>query len=229
MPILPSSARLTFVAAATLVTGSAHAFCQASPWDYVPNLPYTARVVIADVETQADGTPVPSETNVFEARDSQGTTRRESFLSDHPDHPASVTLYVPLHRLVIDLFPEQKTARVMTFPGTGPIPTHGLSLNAVKTTTESLPGITIHGMYAEGSRTRQVSPSGDGRPNVVITSEKWVSPELKIVIIDKYTSTGSSGDQMTWEIRKLDRGEPNSALFEIPPDYKIVEATTGPR
>ena len=58
--------------------------------------------------------------------------------------------------------------------------------------------------------------------------ETWISPDLKIVVFSKDTSTDPDSDQITTEIRQLDRSEPNPALFEIPADYKIVEATTGP-
>jgi hypothetical protein len=230
MPILSSSARLAFVAAAIPAASSTLAFCQGAPWEYVPNLPYTAQVVATDVQTEADGARVQRETRVFQARDSQGRTRIESFQSNNADRPEVVNLYVPLRRQFIQLFPGQKTARVMTLPGTGPIPTHGLSLNAVRTTVETLPGQTIHGIYAEGTRTTQVMPSDDGHgPDVVDVSEDWVSPDLKIVVLSKTTSTDPGSDQTTTAIRQLDRGEPDTALFEIPAGYQIVQATAGPR
>jgi hypothetical protein len=229
MPILPSSARLTFVAAATLVTCSTHAFCQANPLDYVPNRPYTAQVVETDVQTRANGAHVQRETKVFEARDSQGRTWIESFQSNNMERPMVVNLYIPLRRQFIQLFPGQRTARVMTFPGTGPIPIHR-NLHVVKTKTETLPGRTIHGIYAVGTRTTRVRPPDDGHgPDVLNVHETWISPDLKIVVFAKDTSTDPGSDQITTEIRQLDRSEPDSALFEIPGDYKIVEATTGPR
>jgi hypothetical protein len=230
MPKLPSSGRVTLMAAAILATLSTQAFCQTDPFDYVPNLPYTAQIIAKDVQTRADGTHVELETKVFRARDSQGRTLIASFQSDNADRPMMVNLYIPLRRQFIQLFPGQKAARVMTFPGSGPIPTHGLSLNAVKITMESLPGKTIHGIYVEGMRTTQVIPpdNGYGR-EVVDVEETWVSPDLKIVVFSKDTSTDPSSDQTITEIRQLNRSEPNAALFEIPADYKIVEATTDPR
>jgi hypothetical protein len=163
MPMLCSSVRLTFIAAAILVTCSKSVFCQANPLDYVPNLPYSAQFDVTDLLPQPDGTHVQCETKVFKARDSQGRTWIKSFRSGDEDHPIMVNLYVPLRRQFIQLWPFQKTATVMTFPGTGPIPTHGLNphgLNpkAVKTKTENLPGQTIHGIYAEGTRTTQIIP-----------------------------------------------------------------------
>jgi hypothetical protein len=227
MPILRSSARLAFAAA--LVTYPTLAFCQAAPLDYVPNRPYTAQVVETDAQTGANSAHVRHETKKIQARDSQGRTWIESFQSNNMDRPMMVNLYIPLRRQFIQLFPGQKTARVMTFPGAGPIPLHR-NLNVVKIKTETLPGQTIHGVYAVGTRTTQAMRRDDGQgPDVVDVQETWVSPDLKIVVFSKDTSPDPDSDQITTEIRRLDRSEPNPSLFEIPADYKIVEVTNGPR
>jgi hypothetical protein len=229
MLTLSSPSRASLLAAAILIACSSHAFCQAGPLDYVPNRPYTAQVIERDVQTRANGAQVQRKTKIFEARDSQGRRWIESFQSDNMDRPMMVTLYIPLRRQFIQLFPGQRTARVMTFPGTGPIPIHQ-NLHVLRTTTESLPGQTMQGIYAEGTRTTQVMPPGaDHGPNVVDVRETWISPDLKIVVFSKDTSTDPDSEQITTEIRQLDRSEPNPALFEIPADYKIVEAPIGPR
>jgi hypothetical protein len=186
--------------------------CQ-DPHDYVPNLPYIAQAVGTGFETLADGTQVRRERAVVQMRDSQGRTRIET--------PGVVNLYVPLQRRFIQLFPGRKTASVMTW-AEGPIPTHGQSLG--KTTSESLPGKTINGIYAVGTRTTHVMPSDGGRgPDVVSVEEKWVSSDLKIIVLDKYKNANTGSDETTAEIRELDRSEPDAALFEIPTDYKIVK------
>jgi hypothetical protein len=227
MPILFSSARFTLAFA--LITCSSHAFCQADPLDSVLSRPYIAQIVETDISTRANGARVQRKTQVFEARDSQGRTRIESFQFNDIDRPTMVNLYIPSRRQFIQLFPGQKTARVMTFPGAGSIPVHR-NLHVLKTTTKSLPGQTIQGIYAEGTRTTQIMPPDEDRgPNVVDVQETWVSPDLKIVVFSKKTSTDPNSDLITTEIRRLDRSEPNPALFEIPADYKIVEETTIPR
>jgi hypothetical protein len=227
MQMLSSSARFTLTAA--LISCSSHAFCQADHWNCVLSRPYTAQIVETDIPTRANGERVRRETKVLEARDSQGRTRIESFQFNDMDRPTMVDLYIPSRRQFIQLFPGQKTARVMTFPGTGSIPVQR-NLHVLKSTTQSLSGQTFQGMYAEGTRTTQIMPSDEDRnPNVVDVQETWVSPDLKIVVFSKETSTDPNSDQITREIRQLDRSEPNPALFEIPADYKIVEATTMPR
>jgi len=69
-----------------------------------------------------------------------------------------------------------------------------------------------------------VMPSDGGRgPDVVSVEEKWVSSDLKIIVLDKYKNANTGSDETTAEIRELDRSEPDAALFEIPTDYKIVK------
>jgi hypothetical protein len=153
--------------------------CQGGPWIYVPNLPYAAQIVETDVHIRADGAQVQQETKVFQARDSQGRTRIESFVSDNADRPAMVNLYDPSRRRFIQLFPGQRMARVSTIPGTAAIPVQR-NLHVVKTATESLPGQTIHGIYAEGTQTTQVIPPDHGQgQDVVNVQETWISPDLK--------------------------------------------------
>ena len=163
-------------------------------------------------------------------RDSQGRTRIETFppggCNLGSDKPSMVNLYLPLRRQFIQLVVARKIARVMTFPGTGPIPTHGANPNAVEITKENLPGQIVHGVYAVGMRTTERVPSDDGKSaDVVDVQESWVSPDLEIVVLAKHKSTDRRSDGTVWEIQKLDRSEPDAALFEIPADYKIVTAT----
>jgi hypothetical protein len=214
-----------------VATGDNKAFSQ-DLFDYVPNLPYTAKVVNSYLVSLADGTLVRRETRVVQMRDSQGRTRIETFPPADPgcnlvsDRPDMVNLYVPLRRQFIQLVVARKIARVMTFPGTGPIPTHGANPNAVEITTKNLPGQTVNGIHAVGTRTTVRVPADDGNsPDVVDVQESWVSPDLEIVVLAKHESTARGSDDARWEIQKLDRSEPDAAFFEIPTDYKTVTAT----
>jgi len=210
-----------------IATGDKKAFSQ-DLLDYVPNLPYTAQVVQSGLLALANGNSVRRETRVVQMRDSQGRTRIESFPPDDPgsnlvsNRPDMVNLYVPLRRQFIQLFPARKIAYVTTFPGTGAIPTHGENPNA-EITTKNLPGQMVNGIYAVGTRTTVRVPSSDGNsPDVVDVRESWVSLDLGIVVLAKNSSTDPRGSQTMWEIQKLDRSEPDAALFDIPRDYKIV-------
>lgn len=221
--------RFTYAAIAIFLAAcSTRTCCQASVWEHVPNLPYTAQIV-----QTLDDTHVRRETSMSQMRDSQGRTRIEIFSDspcDIPSHrPVMVNLFVPLQRQFIQLIPAQKIARVTTFPGTGSIPTHGPNPHVVKTTTEDLPGQMIQRTYAIGTQTTEVIASDDGDPNIVDTQETWVSPDLKIVILSRRHSTAHGGGETIVEVRQIDRAEPEAALFEIPADYKSVTVTTGPQ
>jgi hypothetical protein len=56
-----------------------------------------------------------------------------------------------------------------------------------------------------------------------------ISPDLKIVVLSKDTSTDPRGDEIPVEIVQLDRNEPDAALFEIPANYTIENVTPGPQ
>lgn len=100
------------------------------------------------------------------------------------------------------------------------MPTQGQ--NVGKTTTESLGGRLINGIYAEGTRITHVIPSDNGHgPNIVHVFEDWVSSDLKLTVLHTGASNTNSSEETTTEIRELDHGEPAALLFEIPADYKI--------
>ena len=74
----------------------------------------------------------------------------------------------------------------------------------------------IQGIYAVGTRTTTVIPDDTPGPDVVEVVETWVSPDLGITVLVKKSSTDPRSDQTMVEMRKLDRVEPDAALFEVP-------------
>ena len=110
---------------------------------------------------------------------------------------------------------------MQTFSGTGPIPRH-FDPNDKNAKQEILPGKTIAGIYAEGTRLTFLIPHDGRSPEVGCVVETWVSPDMKIAVLTKYGGTCSDGG--ITEIRELDRNEPDATLFEIPKDYRIVTA-----
>ena len=116
----------------------------------------------------------------------------------------------------------------------GAIPTGGIGLPAPNQGTSMRPAFTsedlgtqvIEGVVAVGHRqttTFPVGSQGNDRP-IATTSETWMSPELKIVILRK-TSDPRSGED-TLKTTNLSREEPDLALFQPPPDYTIVDETS---
>jgi hypothetical protein len=83
----------------------------------------------------------------------------------------------------------------------------------------------IEGVYAEGTRTTTTIPAGregNDRP-ISIVQESWVSHELEISILNKYVDP-RNGETIT-RLTNLDLSEPSVDLFQVPPDYKIVDET----
>lgn len=83
----------------------------------------------------------------------------------------------------------------------------------------------IDGIQVEGERMTVTTPAGaegNDRP-LTRVCEHWRSEELKITILSK-CSDPRYGSSIT-RLENLDRSEPDPALFQVPPDYEIVEET----
>lgn len=92
---------------------------------------------------------------------------------------------------------------------------------------ESLGTQMIEGVMAEGTRTTVVYPIGaigNDRP-ITTVSETWMSPELKTVVLSR-NSDPRNGDSTT-TLTNISRAEPDPALFQVPPDYQVVDAQSG--
>ena len=105
-------------------------------------------------------------------------------------------------------------------PGAGPVPViEALPLDAGKPVREQLGTQTIEGVKADGVRSTLTIPAGkmgNERP-LVVTSERWFSPELGVVVLSRHSDPrlGTS----TYRLTNIDRREPAAALFEIPAGY----------
>jgi hypothetical protein len=81
----------------------------------------------------------------------------------------------------------------------------------------------IDGVQTEGTRTTIITAAGvegNDRP-LSHVCERWFSPELQIVILSRCSDLRSG--ETTMRLRNLDRSEPDAALFQVPPDYIIVD------
>lgn len=89
--------------------------------------------------------------------------------------------------------------------------------------SESLGTQTIEGISAEGTRTTMTLPEGavgNDRP-IVTTTETWVSPELKVMVLSK-TSDPRSGESTT-KLVNISQAEPDASLFQVPEGYSVVD------
>jgi hypothetical protein len=109
----------------------------------------------------------------------------------------------------------------MRLPPAPPLPP--LTLPIVprgKGETKSLGTKDIDGVKADGTMTSHIIPAGqigNERP-IVITSERWFSPELHIVVYAK-TSDPRAGETI-YRVTNVKRGEPSAELFKVPADYR---------
>jgi hypothetical protein len=89
--------------------------------------------------------------------------------------------------------------------------------------TEDLGSQTMEGLLVNGTRTTHTIPAGqigNDRPLSIVT-EVWTSPDLKIVVSSK-RSDPRMGEQ-TFQLKNITRSEPDSSLFTVPPDFKVIE------
>jgi hypothetical protein len=204
-------------------------------------LPYSAEIISKTVQTLPDGTHITSQQRRVDIRDSEGRTRHELYrengaADEGVNLPVFVFISDPVGGQLIHLNPRQKTATVNSFPsahrtdGTaGQMIAKGQPTVAkpflqahskARPEVEKLGQETIDGVYAEGERITTVIRSGTqgNDRDITVVTERWRSPDLGIEVLSK--TTDPRGDTTT-EIKNLSRTEPDPAMFQIPPDYKV--------
>jgi hypothetical protein len=98
-----------------------------------------------------------------------------------------------------------------------------LNANNAGATIVPLGTKTIDGLTATGTRTtRTINPGtmSNERP-IVFISDTWTSTDLKVAV-QTTTDDGQEG-RSTMKLANIVRGEPNAALFQIPPDYTVKQ------
>jgi hypothetical protein len=77
----------------------------------------------------------------------------------------------------------------------------------------------FEGVKADGTETRHTIPAGEigNEKPIVITTERWFSPELQLVVYAR-TRDPRAGET-TYRLANLRRGEPAAELFRVPADY----------
>jgi len=101
----------------------------------------------------------------------------------------------------------------------------GSGENAPK--SESLGDQTIEGIHATGTRmttTIPVGKMGNEKP-IVVTSERWYSPELKATVMTKHDDPWAG--ELKTEFKNVVAGEPDASLFTVPADYKVMDDKDG--
>lgn len=218
----------------------------AGPVSDIPGAPYSAQAVTQRVQTLADGNRIAQTTTNSVSRDSKGRVRREESLpgvQTGENHPHLVLIDDPVAGLHITLDPNAKTAQKLTMlnakraaeakaivlagtggPGTLEIVTSDvLKSDGSRTTKTDLGTQIIEGLPAKGTKITHTIPAGEIGNDlpIVITTETWFSPDLKVMLMSK--STDPRMGETTYKLTNLSRSEPDPSSFQIPADYTVKE------
>jgi hypothetical protein len=213
----------------------------------VLNAPYSAEAVTEVIQTLADGNRIEQRTSAIVARDSRGRTRREQHgialgaLVARADSPI-VTITDPATGTQLNLNQGTKVARrsqsVGGLPPTISNSTGGGSVpgDAGFVTRESSPDVRtrklgtkeIEGVRVEGTETSVTIRAGamGNRLPIQLVSERWYSPELKVVVMTRRTDPRFG--ETRFRLTNIVRGEPPAHLFEVPSDFRIEDRQRPP-
>ena len=185
------------------------------------------------------------------ARDSQGRIRVEMTMGKFKVEAGEeagteavqhmITICDPVSQKLVRLDSLSKTATIMSRgPGSlrgGIQPQGGMQIQrAYCTVFAPVPGVgaleredlgrqIIAGWDAQGVRTTRplhALLNGEGAA-MTSTSETWCSEELGVMLLQVMQATGPAQTKTEMKLTKIVPGEPDPALFQIPPDYRIVE------
>jgi len=94
--------------------------------------------------------------------------------------------------------------------------------------SENLGDQTLDGIHATGTRMTTTIPAGKmgNEQPILVTSERWYSPELKATIMTKHNDPWAG--ELKTQFTNVNTAEPDASLFTVPSDYKIVEEKGGP-
>jgi len=94
--------------------------------------------------------------------------------------------------------------------------------------SENLGDQTIDGIHVTGTRmthTIAAGKMGNEKP-IIVTSERWYSSELKVTVMTKHDDPWAG--ELKTELKNVNAAEPDSSLFAVPADYKVVDEKDGP-
>jgi hypothetical protein len=207
--------------------------------------PYSGEELSRQTKTLPDGTNIVQPGSVtIRYRDASGRTRTEHRRArpmgmvssiDPPVvpeiiDPVSACIYYLdtsnriAHRIVL---PRESFRLLAALPDAGFRETTTRENDSIRT-YELLGTDVIEGIEVEGRRittTYGVETLGEDSPLVSVL-EQWISPELGIRVLSR--STDPRLGEVTGMVINISREEPDRALFEVPPDYEIVDQLTIP-
>lgn len=198
----------------------------------VPNAPFSATIDVQRSLVQPQGGFAQVKTVRKIARDSRGRIHNENrellpIASSETPSIRRIHLYDPETRISTILEPSNKTYWTMIVrhpPSTVPpamaasptgnaLPASEFSKKEDLGTTE-MEGLPVHGVRE--IQTIPATSSGTGK-DVTVTDEYWYSEDLRINLQIKHNDPRMGS--VTMIVTQISRGEPSSALFEIPQGY----------
>lgn len=210
--------------------------------------PYSANRVLEHSQVFADGTHIKQKRNTSrEYRDSEGRIRTERKRFDGPrvpvqarrEAPLLVQIFDPIAGCSFTLDTQKLIAHRVPLPeendlrpprlASGSMATSTLSKGSVRgplrnrITKESLGTEMIEGVLATGTRITNTTPKGEvgnDRP-LIRTCEHWQSEDMALMLLTKCSDPRTG--ETTMRLDHMDRTEPDPVLFQVPPEYTIVD------
>jgi hypothetical protein len=205
------------------------------------NEPFSADAITTLVRTLPDGTHITRQTvTVKMYRDSEGRTRSDRIpgkvSAGQPAPPGTILIHDPIAGYWYELDTVNKIARRGTYssvqPGQSTIPLNELPVASIPMATNSGPQFktedlgtqTMEGLIVEGRRTTTTTPAGSigNDRDIVNVSEIWRNQELRLTML--HVQSDPRDGETTTKIENLSRTQPDPNLFQLPADYKIVDA-----
>jgi hypothetical protein len=223
--------KLCFIA---LLGLSAVALAQRPAWNFeggfrglfqnkvVANEPYSGIGVTTVKRTLSDGNTINESNCVKVYRDSSGRTRREETRKSATCSatPQTISISDPVAGVQYVINAQNNTYRqfsIKTPPAgaTAPATTRPANPNQVETSlgTMAIPGTSLS---AQGTQTVTTIPAGKfgNAAPITMTSIRWYSPDLQIVIQSSRTDPRSG--VTTYQLSDISTAEPAASLFQLP-------------
>lgn len=198
----------------------------------IPNVPFSGLVMVLRSIVQPDGSGMEMKTARQIGRDSRGRIYNEArtlvpVSSSQPSQIERIRLYDPQTRVSTMLTPADRTFSSMTVnrpPATVPpaldaTPAGNILQPSEFTAKEDLGIQEVSGVSDQGVRqVQKISADGSGTGReVTVTDEYWYSDDLRINLLIRRSDLRTGSTTLT--VTKIQRAEPDPALFEIPSDY----------
>lgn len=204
----------------------------------VTGAPFSGTISSQTTQVLADGNHIQRSTSGNFARDGSGRTRQDMSLpaigpwaTSGKTPPHVVFIDDPVASVVYALEPDKKIARKMPAPQWlkngkgGPAPFAREDQNGV--TTTSLGSQTMDGLTVQGTRTTRTIAAGaiGNQLPIQIVVERWYSPDLQMNVM--ITRSDPRTGQTVFQVTNVQRGEPDTSLFQVPSDYAVKQGPGG--